>query len=128
MRFGDKIQRAMFAALTAADLGDVYDRPPADRTYPHFTIGDEQVIDDGDSCGDAWEVFEDVHVWDQPDTGSKVRLKQLMAAAEPVLAVNLEIAGFRVVSAVLETARSFRDPDGITEHGVMTFKYLIDAA
>lgn len=129
---GDQLQRAIFTALTVADVADgrVYDRPTdaKRRLYPNIVIGDEQAVDDGNSCEDAWEVSTDVHVWSRPDDSSFVEAKNLVAEIVPVLAVPLTLTGFRVVSAKLESARYFRDPDGITVHGVASFLYLIDPA
>jgi hypothetical protein len=123
---GDLLQRAQYQALAAAQLR-AYDTPPADAEFPYFGIGDEQNVDDGSACGAAWEVFADVHVWSRPTSGSRSEVKTLMQQAEPLLTA-LTLPGFRVVVQHLQTARSMTDPDGITKHGVMTFRYLIDPA
>lgn len=127
---GDQLQRAIFDILTAASIaGDrVFDRPPTNASFPYVTIGDEQVIDDGTTCADAWDVATDVHVWSRPESGSKSELKTLIAQIVPLLATEIAVTGFRNVSGNLETTRSFRDPDGITEHAVLTFRYLLDPA
>lgn len=129
---GSELQRAQYAALTAAGIasGRVYDKPPSakNRVFPDVTLGDEQAIEDGNSCEDGWDVASDVHVWSRPDSGSKLEAKQLIAAIVPVLAVPLSLDGFRIVSAKFETSRVFWDPDGVTVHGVATFRYLIDPA
>ncbi len=126
MMIGDLLQRAQFAALSAAQLR-AYDTPPADAEFPYVTIGDEQIVDDGSACGAAWEVFADVHVWSRAVSGSRSELKTLMAQIEPLLG-GLSLPGFRVVVQHLQTARALNDPDGLTKHGVMTFRYLIDPA
>jgi hypothetical protein len=127
---GGELQTAQYAALSGAGVADgrVYDKPPAlpDRVFPYVTIGDEQVIDDGTSCADAWEILSDVHVWSRPNSGSKLEVKTLTSAIVPLLAAPLAVVGHRVVEASLQSARTFRDPDGITEHSVMTFRYLVD--
>lgn len=123
---GDLLQRAQFVALSAAQLR-AFDTPPTDAVFPYLTIGDEQNIDDGSACGAAWEVIVDVHVWSRPTSGSRSELKQLMAQVEPLLTV-LSLSGFRVVVQHLQGTRAITDPDGLTKHGVMTFRYLIDPA
>lgn len=127
---GDQLQHAIFDILTAANVaGDrVFDRPPKDALFPYVTIGDEQVIDDGTTCADGWDVATDVHVWSRPSSGSKSELKTLVAQIVPLLATEIAVTGFRNVAGKLETTRSFRDPDGITEHAVLTFRYLLDPA
>jgi hypothetical protein len=126
---GAALQKAIFAALTTSPAiagGRVYDRVPAGPTFPYVSIGDEQVLDDGDTCSDGWEVTSDVHVWSRPAAGSKAEVKDLAAAIVPRLAVTtISVTGFRVLIAELETSRVFRDPDGITEHAVLTFRHVL---
>lgn len=127
---GAELQKAIFAALTGANIagGRVYDSPPPKAVYPYVTIGDEQALDDGNTCEDGWEVFADVHAWSRPVNGSKVEVKALMASIVPLLAVNLTMPGFRSVAGSMQTTRALRDPDGLTEHGIVTLRYLIDPA
>ena len=128
---GAELQKAIFAALTAAPTvagGRVYDRVPAVPVFPYVTIGDEQVVDDGNSCDDGWEVFSDIHVWSRPATGSKTEVKDLAPPIVARLRTALAVTGFVVVVAALETMRTFRDPDGLTEHSVLTFRYLLQPA
>lgn len=127
---GAQLQKAIFDALTGGNIcaGRIYDQVPAEPIYPYVTIGDEQAIDDGNSCGDSWEVFADLHVWSRSATGSKAELKTIMAALVPLVAVPLVVADHIVVGADLQNTRSFRDPDGLTEHGVVNVRYLIDPA
>lgn len=127
---GDELQRAQYAALVAANIcgGRIYDKPPAlaSRTFPDVTLGDEQTSDDGNSCEDGWEVFTDTHVWSRPTTGSKAEAKSIVAQIVPVIVQPLTVSGFRVLSARLESTRTFWDPDGLTVHGVISTRYLID--
>ena len=34
--------------------------------------------------------------------------------------------GFRVIVCQMTNARALRDPDGLTEHGVITMRFLLD--
>lgn len=129
---GPEVQAAIYASLTTAQPpiagGRVYDQVPANAVFPYVTIGDEQVTDAGDACGDAWDVFADLHVWSRPESGSKGEAKGLAQRIVPVL-LGVDAAGpFQVKLAVLETYRVFRDGDGLTEHGVMTFRFLLTEA
>lgn len=128
---GSQLQKAIFAALnteTAVAGGRIYDRVPENATFPYVTIGDDQVLDDGNSCDDGWEVFADVHVWSRPDSGSKAEVKDLAASVGSRLAATLTVTGFTVIIAALESSRTFRDPDGLTEHSVLTFRYVLQPA
>lgn len=127
---GGELQQAIYAALVAGSIagGRIYDRVPASAAFPYVTIGDEQVIDDGSACMDEWEVISDVHVWSRPAIGSKLEAKALIAQIVPLLATTLTVAGFRTVVGDLQSSRIFRDPDGLTEHGALSFRYMIDPA
>ena len=135
---GPELQTAIYGALLAANIcdGRIYDQVPPEKdraagsgaSFPYVTIGDEQVIDDGNTCGESWDVMADIHCWSRPASGSKVEVKTLRATIVAALNTNLSLTGFVVVSAKLETARSLRDPDGKTEHDVITMRYQIDPA
>lgn len=127
---GDGLQRAIHGALKTASVtgGRIYDQVPPNADFPYTTIGDEQVIDDGNSCADSWEAYADVHTWSRPTAGSKGELKtEMKSAADAVLAITV-VPGLTLVSVKLETTRAFREPDGKTEHGVSTFRFIIDPA
>ena len=101
---------------------------PEGAAFPYLTIGDEQVMDAGNSCAEGWELYPDVHIWTRPLAGSKLEGKALAAElVDRLLAIDT-VDGFTVISARLETARAFRDPDGLTEHGVVTLRFLLDPA
>lgn len=127
---GAEVQKAYLAAIIGVTDagGNVFDQVPTENPFPRVTIGDEQVLDDGNSCQDGWEVFSDVHCWSRAASGSKIQVKTL--AAQVVIAVRgiTAIAGFSLVSIEHQTTRVFRDPDGLTEHAVVSFRALIDPA
>lgn len=135
------LQKAIFqtlrddAAVVAALNGEqrIYDRVPplaapagakSGAAFPYVTIGDDQVVDDSTTCGEAYELFATVHVWSR-DVG-KAAPKLLAAAIREALDAPIEIEGFAVVVHEFNDARFFREPDGVTEHGVLTFRYLVD--
>lgn len=123
---GTEIQTAVYGALTAGPAiagGRVYDRVPSAPTFPYLTIGSEQIIDDGNACGDGWEVFAEVHFWSQAFGYPEV--KGLMAEATPRLAGIDSVPGLTVIAAAVESTRVFRDPDGLTSHGVITVRFVI---
>ncbi|TIM24710.1 MAG: DUF3168 domain-containing protein [Mesorhizobium sp.] len=127
---GAQVQKAIFAALDGVTLAgaNIFDQVPESNPFPRITIGDEQVIDDGNTCQDGWEVFSDVHCWSRPDAGSKVEVKTLAGEVVSAVCAIAAIAGFSLVSIEHQTTRVFRDPDGLTEHAVVSFRALIDPA
>ena len=129
---GGALQKGIYAALTAAPAiagGRVFDRAPEGAAFPYITIGDEQVLDDGNACDDGWEVFSDIHVWSRPAAGSKLEVKDLVASIVAVL-VNqtIIVTGFLVVISQVERVEYMRDPDGLTEHGVLTVRHVLHPA
>lgn len=127
----EELQRAIYGALTAAPAlagGNVFDQVPENEPFPHITIGDEQVIDDSTTCQDGWEVHTDVHCWSRPANGSKGEVKALAASVVTRIISIASVDGFSLVSLTHETTRVFRDPDGLTEHAVVSFRALIDPA
>lgn len=129
---GSQMQKAIFAALTAAPAvagGRIYDRVPATAAYPRITIGDDQVLDDGNSCEEGWEVFSNVHIWSRSNAGSKAEAKDLAAQVVDRLVIeNLSVFGFSVVIAAFQDQRTQRDPDGLTEHTVVTVRHVLQPA
>lgn len=134
---GPELQVAIVTALKAEPAlcgGRIYDNPPAEarRTettgaaWPYCTVGDGQVIDAGNTCGEGWEAYADIHVWSRSPAQSKLEAKALIAAIADRLLALSAVDGFAVIVAALETSRTFRDPDGITEHGVVTLRFLLD--
>lgn len=127
---GAQLQAAVYAALSGASVasGRVYDRVPETAAFPYVTIGDEQVVDDSSDCQKGWEVFLDIHCWSRPSAGSKAEVKALAASVVDVVEAITTISGFTLVQILHETSRFLRDPDGLTEHGICTFRALIDPA
>lgn len=125
----DQMQKAIYAALTAAPTlvdGKVFDTVPADTVAPYIHIGNQQVLDDSDDCAEGWEVFTDIHIWSEPATGSKLEVQRIGAAVGQRLLAIAAIDGFRVVIATLENVRYLDDPDGVSKHGVITARHVVE--
>jgi len=124
-----EVQKAIYDAMRAANCcdGRVYDNVPADAQFPYHTIGDEQVSDNSGSCGPMWTVDCDIHTWSRPDSGSKAEVKAARAAAFEAISNITDVPGYQCDGVSLETARTLSDPDGITQHDVMTLRFLINS-
>jgi hypothetical protein len=132
---GDEIQKAVFAALNGnagldTAMGGttrIYDRVPSKPVFPYITIGEEQLLDDGNSCdASRFEIFIDVHVW--TDNVGLPQGKRIAAAVFDAMQAGLLITGWRVVVLKYETERHFRDSDGLRGHAVLTFKLNIETS
>lgn len=141
---GAAIQKAIYAALRADELltgwfaarpasaskPRVYDHIPADRqtgkpspSYPYLHIGeaDDQALDDSDDCHDIAETFFTVHIWSRA-IGS-IEAKELAAHVVRVLDAPIAIEGHGVISHRIEKSQGVGNPDGLTNHRVVTVVY-----
>lgn len=126
---GAQLQKAIFDALTAAPAvagGRVHDTVPAAPVFPYVTIGEEQVIEDGNACDDGWEVFATIHVWSRQPGFPEA--KAIAAAAVQRLRSIATVTSFTVIAAELETSRAFRDPDGLTSHVAASVRFVLTPA
>jgi hypothetical protein len=121
------VQAAVYAALTGASpeiaSDRVYDTPPSNPTFPYVTIGEGDTIDDGTGCFDGSEVTVTVDIWSR--TASFGEVKLIAGAIRDVLAQPLTLANFNNPAGEFVLARWLRDPDGITKHGALQFRYLV---
>ena len=142
----EALQRAVFAALrSSTELADamggvarVYDSvPPPDPNepeaeyrqrvrMPYLVIGDDEFVDDSTTCERAWEANVTVHIWSRAD--GRVEAKRIGAIVRELLDAALTIDGFICTEHEFRDATYPKDPDGVTTHGVVQHRYLIDPA
>lgn len=132
---GLALQGAIDAALksapsvTALVADRSFDRVPASAAFPHIEYGEIQVVDDGADCLEwAVEVYATIHVWSR--AVGKVEAQQIAGAVRDTLhnAALTLATGWALVEIVHRDTRIFIDADGLTTHGVVTFRALIDPA
>lgn len=113
--------------LPAVVAGRVYDQVPGLPTYPLVTLGDCQVLPDKAECIDGVEMFPQVDVWSRKVGYAEA--KEIGAAIVAALDDQpLSVAGFNVTVFELSSAQYMRDPDGLTRHGAITFRALLEAS
>lgn len=117
---------AVLAALGGADASRrIYDRVPSKYVLPYITIGEIQIVDDT-HCEAAWEAFVTTHAWSEKI--GRGEAQRIGAAIGEALDAELVIPGFVCVVWQFRTARYFTEPDGLTAHGLVEHRYLIDQA
>lgn len=135
----EAIQKGVFAALASdlrvqeffggadPDAIRIYDEvAEPEPVFPYITLGATEVNDDGNTCSeDSVEVFQTVHVWSQNE-GGQAFCKRVCGPVRRALNSEIAIAGQITVSGQFESARFMVDPDGITQHGILVFRYLLD--
>lgn len=113
-----------FAALTAL-IDAIYDHVPQDPTFPYLQIGDDTSVpfDTHDSQGSDNTIT--IHSWSR--YRGKSEIKQIQRETYNALhRFSLVVTGVTTVDCEWEFADSFKDPDGITRHGVQRFRVMLD--
>ncbi len=126
---GTAVQKAIVDALKvdpAVAGGRIYDIVPSGAAFPYVSIGEEQAIEDGNSCDEGWEVFIDNHVWSRAVGFPEA--KTLVALVRQRINAITSVTGYTLISVEVEDTRFMRDPDGLTSHGVVSARWLIDPA
>ncbi|MEM6617452.1 MAG: DUF3168 domain-containing protein [Pseudomonadota bacterium] len=118
-------QKAVYDALIGGGVcaGRIYDRVPQKRVYPYATVPDAAFSDDGNSCFQQDEVFLDVHVYSR--AVGHVEIKQQVGLIRAALDTEIAIDGFKNALGEWRSTRFPPQPDRLSAHAVVTFRYLI---
>lgn len=105
----------------------VYDEVPPNPTFPYISLGDNQVLPDKAECIDGTEIFWQIDGWARDPTFPvpKKLSKAIVAALDDK---EIVVSGYSVIVCELNTVNYLRDPDGITRHVAVSFRFLIQAA
>jgi hypothetical protein len=102
----------------------IYDRVPAGATVPYVHLRSMQVLDDGNTCGDAAEVIVDVDVWSE--AVGQVQAKTIGKVVVDALDTALAVSGFQTIVGHAQSATYSTESDGLTTRGALLFRFLID--
>lgn len=116
------IQGVIYAALVGIADGNVFDRVPAKQSLPYIYIGQDDFEADYDSA-DLTECTVEVHAFASTRDEVKLIAGQIRAALD----AQLVIPDYLVLEWSYESTRYITDPDGLTEHAVLQFRYLVGA-
>jgi hypothetical protein len=130
MSYETAVQSAVIAALKAdapltALVSGVFDDVPQGQTYPYVSVGEDvhNEWDTNTTIGSDCSIT--IHTWSQK-RGRK-ETKAIQAAVYDVLhRAELTFSGYRIISVDFVNSQSFVDADGMTRHGVQTFRVLIE--
>lgn len=125
------VQTAIVSALTSDEtlmgiVTGVFDMVPHEQAVPFVTIGDFTSSDNSTKGTGGMEHTLTLHVWDEGS--SRLRLKQIMSRLIELLHDQpLTLAGgHKLVNLRFEFSETFRDPDGVTIHGVQRYRIVTD--
>jgi len=130
MSFGLAVQKALYDKLVASNalmdiVSGVYDSVEEFETFPYVTIG-EDVISEWDTVSTAGgDGVITIHTWSRYK--GRVETKQIFEAIYDALHnQSLSATGHDIISTMWVNETSFLDSDGLTRHGVQTYRVLID--
>jgi hypothetical protein len=114
-------------ALSVLVGARIYDYPPGKPEYPYITLGEGHTLgDDTEDCGDASEVFVQIHGWSRNPASGFAEVKRVAAAIRDAMKVPVSLSEFVVTVTEYVQTQFLREPDGVTRHAMVEFRYLID--
>lgn len=125
------LQAAVIAALknsvtlTGLIGQRLYDDVPPKPTFPYVTYADDGTNDDSADCVTGSEIFFSLHVWS--NAVGKPEAKRIAGVIRSVLdEADMSVMDYHLVTLNHRITRWLTEPDGLTKHGVVTFRALID--
>jgi Protein of unknown function (DUF3168) len=105
----------------------IYDEVPSNPTFPYISIGDNQVLPDKADCIDGTEIFWQLDGWARDPTFpmTKSISKAVVAALDDAV---LTVSGYDSIVVEINTINYLHDPDGITRHVALSFRFLLVAS
>ena len=115
------------AGVSALVGARVYGGVPEGPTFPYISLGPVQVLPDKAECIDGTEVFYQIDGWARDPTVPKAKQlsKAIVAALDDQ---DIAVSNYAVIVAEISSINHLPDPDGITAHCVLSFRFLIQLA
>lgn len=122
------LKKAIIAKLrtgSAIASGRNYDRAPANPTFPYTTLGPfDELTEEADEY-DGKDISFQVDIWTRQRDGATVAASvEVMQIGEAVRSAlheeELTLDGARLVALTIDRVSYQQDPDGLTEHGIVT--------
>ena len=103
----------------------IYDHIPQGTEYPYINIGDDTSLEWDTDDSDGSENTLTIHVWSR-ERGRR-EAKQIMEDIYNVLhRAELVITGIDAVYCYYDFGETYLDPDGVTRHGVIRFRIVVE--
>ncbi len=130
------MQEAIYAKLAAASalttalggVSHIVDKVPAVRPDPMVRIGEDQSVGDSNQAVDVWEYYATFHIFSRDAVRPRMVVKELMDLVAAAIGEDDDAvtpAGYEIQVVELTQQRSYYETDGITVHGILTFRYLV---
>jgi hypothetical protein len=117
---------AEIARIEAETSYTVYDDLPQQAEFPYVVMGEMIANDWSDKFEPGQEVFSTKHIWSRYK-GKKEVVEMSDAILQALTKSALDLSpNFRAVLDELDTNEIIMDIDGITRHGILRTRYLIE--
>lgn len=129
------LQQGVYSKLAAnaplmAAIGAIHDEAPQDAdgadvsAFPYVTIGEDTEANWSTSTWSGYQATISVHVWSR--YRGRKECKDIQALVRTALhRTALTVAGYSHVNTEFETSTTVLDSDGVTRHGIQTFRVLL---
>ncbi len=123
------LQKAIYTALTGdatlmALVSGIHDYVPQDTAFPYVAIGEATAIPFDTKSFDGMEVTLTMHSWAREHGRKKV--KDINAEIYRILHnQNITVANQSLILLRFDFEDTLNESDGITYHGVMRFRALL---
>lgn len=124
------VQSAVYTKLAASIATPVYDNSPqvSDSAlgFPYVTIGDDVVSEWDTDTELGGNAVVTIHTWSR--YRGRKETKEIQSAIYQALhrAEDLSYTGFLFITIDFLSSESFMDTDGLTRHGVSTFRVYLE--
>lgn len=114
------------AAVTAIVGTRVYDLAPQDAAFPHVSFGPSDTVEDDDECITGRIETIQLDCWSRAPDGFR-ECKSLVDAVKAALHYHsANLTAGALVDMRVTLTRVFRDPDGLTSHGVVQVECMVE--
>ena len=120
------LHKAIRDRITSITGKEVYDDFPENVPMPHIIAGEIDGRDWSDKFQPGQEVTATIHVWS--DYPGKKEVSEIMdEILQALTSAPLSLGNsFRAVCENVDMSEIIVDIDGVTRHGILKFKYLIE--
>jgi len=120
------LHKAIRDRIISATGREVYDDFPENVPMPHIIAGEIDGRDWSDKFQPGQEVAATIHIWSSypgKKEAAQIMDEVLQALTSSELSLDTD---FRAVYSGLDMAEIIIDIDGITRHGILKFRFLIE--
>jgi hypothetical protein len=123
------LQTAIYQRLTGdatlmATLAGVHDQVPEEAAFPYVTLGEDTAVDLGTKSEPGQDITVTLHAWSR--ARGRREVKEILARIYDLMHEQaLTVAGFSHVLTRFAFGATFRDPDGLTQHGVARYRIVV---